>query len=188
MIVGFNIDLDTLTRFNEKLKSTGESADEVIVELIEEYIEYKEAETNLLENLFVKFDKVEKLVDVVLRRLLEEGVANGYALDEMQKASGNVQIQKFNIFPGFYNNQHFKIAFPLLVNEDGYFVDKSNFFDTPLLIRGKKFYLYSQWSETHRDAIKKWISTQLSEWFRQADDDSADRMEDWIRKLANTRD
>lgn len=91
--------------------------------------------------------KIGKLAQVVLRRMLEEGRADDEEIRFMQTAD--------------YSKQFFDLQFPLLV-ADGAEFDKIRYYAAPLTIRGKRYFLCSQWFETaannDRPFLLRWIS------------------------------
>jgi hypothetical protein len=92
--------------------------------------------------------KIGKLAQVVLRRLLEEGRASDEEIRFMQTSD--------------YSKQFFDLQFPLLV-ADGAEFDKIRYYTAPLMIRGKRYFLCSQWFETSanndRPFLLRWIAS-----------------------------
>ena len=117
---------------------------------------------------------------MILRGLLERGVAPDYALSEMEKANGQVQVSKFKIQWGLYCNKNFGISFPLLVDEERFKLDKTKFYNTPLNIGGKKFHLCSQWTASHREPMENWIRQYLPKWFEDAKPEQREDMKTFI--------
>lgn len=91
--------------------------------------------------------KVGKLAQVVLRRILQEDSVSEDEVRSMQTAE--------------YSKRFFDIQYPLLVEADSDF-DRVRYYARPLLIRGKQYYLCSQWFETSanndRPYLVKWIN------------------------------
>ena len=90
--------------------------------------------------------KVGKIVQVVLRKLLESGVATEEEVQLMQSVE--------------YSKQHFDLQYPLLVSMDNNY-DRVRYYAKPLIIRGVKYVMCSQWFETpannDRPYLLKWI-------------------------------
>ena len=86
--------------------------------------------------------KVGALARVVLRRLLESGVATSEEI---------VSFQTLNESKAVFN-----LNFPLLVPVDGEF-QHNRYYTDPLTIRGKKYRMTSQWYEAQKEPLQKWI-------------------------------
>ena len=111
--------------------------------------------------------KVGKLVNNLLRGLLERGVAAA-DIGSMQKASGETPVKTLKIQKGKYCNYHFNISLPLLIDPEHYqYDDQANFWNPISVIDGKEFHLCSKWNEgKHRKSVENWIRGKLPEWFK----------------------
>lgn len=89
--------------------------------------------------------KIGKLVQLVMRPLLEKGVS-----EEELKLLQDKE----------YCNKALGISFPLLVQKDAEY-DKVRYYATPLSVNGNEYVLCSQWSESSvnndRPLVEKWI-------------------------------
>ena len=182
----FKVDVDILKSFLDALKTRNEFPNDVIESFMKEYskeiITPSDSEgeyytKKLLENC--EGYKVGELAKVVLRKLLEEGVASEEEIEEMQKASGQVQVANFHTTFGRYNNENLKTAFPVLITEQQkHDYDKSpqKFLVTPLNIYGENFHLSAQWFDRNREPMEKWIKTHLPKWFDSATEEQKSNM------------
>ena len=182
---GFKVDVDVLKNFLDALKTRKEFPNDVIESFMKEYSEKTDPSPRpeedytekLLENC--KVYKVGELAKVVLRKLLEEGVASEEEIKEMQKASGAVQIANFHTTFGRYNNENFKTAFPVLITEQqkrDYDKAPQKFLVNPLNIYGKNFHLSAQWFKFNREPMEKWIRSHLPRWFESATEEQKSNM------------
>lgn len=191
----FKVDVGILNDFLDALKANNKFPDDVIESLMKEYIEEsvhgviidqgppgpepdgKYYAEKLLEKC--KGYKVGQLARVVLRKLLEEGVASEEEIVEMQKAAGRVQIENFNTTFGLYNNENFKTAFPVLITEQqkqDYDKAPQKFLVNPLNINGENFHLSAQWFNYNREPMENWIRTHLPKWFENATEEQKSNM------------
>ena len=187
---GFKVDVDVLKNFLDALKTRKEFPNDVIESFMKAYTktvipdppprpeeDYTDYTEKLLENC--EDYKVGELAKVVLRKLLEEGVASEEEIKEMQKASGAVQIANFHTTFGRYNNENFKTAFPVLITEQqkrDYDKAPQKFLVNPLNIYGKNFHLSAQWFKFNREPMEKWISSHLPRWFESATEEQKSNM------------
>ena len=188
----FKVDVDVLKNFLDVLKENNEFPDDVIESFMKEYSEEITAPepiggegVYLTEELLQKCEdyKVGKFADIVLRKLLESGVASEEEIAEMQKASGKVQIQNYNTTHGFYNNKNFKTAFPVLITEQqkrDYDQNLPKFRVIPLNIGGRSFHLSAQWFPYNRKPMENWIRSHLPKWFEHADEEQKTDMKNFI--------
>ena len=90
--------------------------------------------------------KIGKLVQTVLKNILESGVVSDEEIEAMQTAE--------------YSKRNFDIQFPLLVPYGADFT-KIRYYSNPITIRGKRYYMCSQWYETSanndRPYLLNWI-------------------------------
>ena len=185
----FKVDVDILKSFLDALKTRNEFPNDVIESFMKVYSETtvitgpsprpegKYYTEKLLENC--KVYKVGELAKVVLRKLLEEGVASEEEIEEMQKASGQVQVANFHTTFGTYNNENFKTAFPVLITEQqkrDYDKAPQKFLVNPLNIYGKNFHLSAQWFKFNREPMEKWIRSHLPRWFESATEEQKSNM------------
>ena len=190
---GFKVDVDVLKNFLDALKTRNEFPNDVIESFMKVYSEettqtvitdppprpeegiyYTE---KLLENC--KVYKVGELAKVVLRKLLEEGVASEDEIKEMQKAAGMVQVKNFHTIHGLYNKENFKTAFPVLITEQQkreYDKAPQKFLVQPLNIYGKNFHLSAQWFGFNREPMENWIRSHLPKWFESATEEQKSNM------------
>lgn len=193
-MISFNVDINLLKDFNDTLKKNNDFSDDVIERFIKDYINDSDSDSDsdsdcdsdsdgdywteeLLTNC--KGYPVGKLAGIVLRKLLEAGVASEDEVVEMQKASGWASIEKYHINSGLYCNENFKTSFPLLLipeKKKMYDIAPSKFLVNPLTIRGEKFHLSAQWFVYNREPMEKWIRNHLPEWFdkRATEEQKAD--------------
>lgn len=91
--------------------------------------------------------KIGKIVQTVLRKMLQDGRVSADEIEAMQTAE--------------YSKKTFDIQYPLLVKEGGTF-DKVRYYSNPLMINGRVYYLCSQWFETSanndRPYLINWIN------------------------------
>ena len=129
--------------------------------------------------------KVGELANIVLRKLLELGVATEREVIEFQKASGATQVDRLHIAFGRYVKDNFGLSFPLLITPQRLQYDVgNNFYTISLFVGGQKFYLCSQWVESlHREKLEAWIRKHLPIWFAQSDENSRNQMIRWIESL-----
>ena len=94
--------------------------------------------------------KVGKIAQTVLRKLLESGCVSE---EEVQRMQTEV-----------YSKQVFDLNYPLLIAEDNP-RERIRYYATPLTIRGKRYYLCSQWFEVpannDRPYLLAWIKKYL---------------------------
>lgn len=95
--------------------------------------------------------KIGQIARVVLRKMLVDGVASEHEVDMMQDAD--------------YSKQTFDLQYPLLVRVDSDYEGVRYYVD-PLIIRGEKFLMCSQWFETtinnDRPYLLKWIESHIN--------------------------
>lgn len=89
--------------------------------------------------------KIGKLANVVLRRMLEDGLASEDEVELMQQSE--------------YSKANFHLNYPLLARYSG--CKKERYYKLPLTIRGKQYVMCSEWFETEanndRPYLEKWI-------------------------------
>ena len=186
----FKVDVNILKSFLDALKTRNEFPNDVIESFMKKYSEEivkppigpegEEGEyytEKLLRNC--EQYKVGQFAKVVLRKLLEEGVASEEEIAEMQKASGTVQIENFHTTFGRYNNENFKTAFPVLITEQqkrDYDKSPQKFLVNPLNIYGKNFHLSAQWFKYNREPMENWIRSHLPKWFESATEEQKSNM------------
>lgn len=94
--------------------------------------------------------KIGRLANTVLRSALEEGAANDEEIRLMQTAE--------------YSKNTFNIGYPLLVSAEESF-DTARYYIKPLTIRGKEYFMCSQWYETasnnDRPYLEKWLKEHI---------------------------
>ena len=205
--IAITVDVDLLKKFSDALKQTQDYPDDVIEDFMRQYITASHAEkvdaadsyeepylepvddndyVALTENFLTKCKKyaVGQLANIVLRQLLEAGVASEEEVAEMQKASGKVSIKKYHIAYGIYCKDNFKTAFPLLIAADRkklYDVPQK-FLVMPLTVYGQKYNLSAQWFVQNRELLENWIRSHLPEWFKHATEDQKADMRKFIAK------
>ena len=190
------VDSNVLVEFLNTLKNQENfTLDSFIEEKMKEYIDFPEEDSDgkisgedfiklLMEK--TKNYKVGQLANIVLRKLLELGVANSKEIEEMQKASGTVPVETYHTNYGFYCKNNFNTSFPVLITEyqkenyDGC-SSPPKFLAQPLAIEDKKFYLSAQWYTQNLDPMKTWIVEHLRSWLYQADE----HQENELKKLIN---
>ena len=86
--------------------------------------------------------KVGTLARIVLRRLLESGAASQDEIKMFQTLDGSKKV--------------FNLNFPLLVAVSGNF-EHVRYYVNPLIIDGKEYRMTSQWFETQKTPLQKWI-------------------------------
>ena len=86
--------------------------------------------------------KVGTLARIVLRRLLESGAASQDEIKMFQTLDGSKKV--------------FNLNFPLLVAVGGIF-EHVRYYVDPLIIDGKEYRMTSQWFETQKTPLQKWI-------------------------------
>lgn len=189
ILVTFSIDEDIFFEFSQTVKRKGEEKNDTLERLMQCYA--KEVQPTEPEpppdNPLDKFAryKVGELANIVLRKLLESGVATEQEVIEFQKASGATQLKRLHIDFGHYVKDNFGLSFPLLITPERVQYDVgNNFYTTPLSIGGKRYYLCSQWVENlHREKLEKWIRTHLPIWLKQTDEYNRNEMIRWIESL-----
>lgn len=187
-MVSFNVDVSLLKDFNDALKRNNAYPDEVIEEFMRDYVsnlgsvvppvvnsDYMKLTEELLTNC--ESYRVGELVKIVLRKLLEAGVASEQEIEEMQKASGRVQTENYHTAFGRYNNENFKTAFPLLITEEG----SDKFYKFSLKIYGETYYLCSQWADRNLEPLRNWIRSHLPKWFERATEEQKSNMIRFIK-------
>lgn len=179
------IDEDFFFKFSKavKQKGNGKSINEMLEQLMQRYVNDPPPVGPDVEKLLAKYSNfgVGQLANIVLRELLERGVATDYEITEFQKASGGVQVEKFGISNGQYVKKTFGLSFPLLVTEEKFQKDQIKFYTKPLNIDGNKYHLCSQWVEgQHRKKLEAWIKKSLPEWFERTDEYRRNEMITWI--------
>ena len=190
----FNVDVGLLNSFSEALKKNQAFPDDVIEKLIKDYVENSNhgdtdpgpdpGPEELTEILLSRCERyaVGQFVQIIMRKLLESGVADEETIAEMQKASGQASIKKYHIDFGLYNNENFKTPFPLLITEEQKqkYDQPQQFAVNPLTIYGKKYHISSQWFVQNRKSIEKWIIGHLPKWFETATEEQKADMEKFI--------
>lgn len=189
ILVTFSIDEDIFFEFSRAVKQNNLSREDVI----EFYMRYFVNESDKQPNnnwTTVLLDKcssyrVGELANIVLRKLLESGVATEREVIEFQNASGATQVNRLHIAFGRYVKDNFGLSFPLLITTERFQYDTgNNYYVNPLHIDGKNYYLCSQWVEgPHREKLEAWIRTHLPIWFAQADEHNRKEMIRWIESL-----
>ena len=195
-MVTFNVDVSLLKNFTDALKANNDYPDAVIEEFMRNYIDNSVGDDTvddtggtpgekLTEELLerCKDYAVGQLARIVLRKLLEAGVASEDEIVEMQKAAGAVQVKNFHVDFGIYNKENFKTAFPLLITEQqkhDYDTAPAKFLVMPLTVRGEKFHLSAQWFKQNREPLENWIWAHLPEWFDNATEEEKSDMEKFI--------
>ena len=194
--VSFTVDVSLLNDFTETLKRNNAYPDEVIEEFIKTYVnddgddddddDDDDDENELTEKLLknCKDYKVGELVRVVLRKLLEVGVASEDEILEMRKASGRAPLKTYRTSFGRYNKENFDTTFPLLITEQqkrDYDQNVPKFLVTPLNIRGESFHLSAQWFTHNRKPIEDWIRSHLPKWFERATEEQKSEMKSFIK-------
>jgi hypothetical protein len=91
--------------------------------------------------------RIGQLVQGEFRRILEAGVGND---DEFE-----LQIQLLQDLD--YSKEMFHLQYPVLQEERLSRSGQYRYYVNPLWIRGKKYYLCSQWSEISRPLLERWI-------------------------------
>jgi 5-methylcytosine-specific restriction protein B len=91
--------------------------------------------------------KIGQLVQGEFRRMLEAGVGND---DEFE-----LQIQLMQDLD--YSKEMFHLQYSVLQEERLFCSGQYRYYATPLWIRGKKYYLCSQWGEINRPFLERWI-------------------------------
>ncbi|MBR2774559.1 MAG: hypothetical protein IKD73_06175 [Selenomonadaceae bacterium] len=193
----FTVDVSLLHDFNETLRRNNAYPDEVIEEFIKAYVndssinkigggDEKLTGNELTEKLLknCKDYKVGELVRVVLRKLLEVGVASEDEILEMRKASGRAPLNTYRTSFGRYNKENFDTTFPLLITEQqkrDYDQNVPKFLVTPLNIRGESFHLSAQWYTHNRKPIEDWIRSHLPKWFERATEEQKSEMKSFIK-------
>ena len=192
----FNVDVGVLNRFLDVLKENNKFPDDVIETFMRNYSIAIDDDTiddtddttgekltkELLERC--KNYAVGKLAKIVLRKLLEAGVASEDEIVEMQKASGAVQVKNFHTEFGIYNKENFKTSFPVLITEQqkrDYDIALPKFLVMPLTIRGEKFHLSAQWFKQNREPLENWVLNHLPAWFDNATEKEKSDMEKFIK-------
>ena len=180
------------------MKKNNAPPDGVIEEFMRAYVEdksespiippktigvYEELTEKLLENCASY--KVGQFAKIVLRKLLEAGVASEDEIEEMQKAAGAVQVKNFHTVFGIYNSENFSTAFPVLITEQQKLdYDNNNpppkFLVVPLNIRGKNYHLSAQWFVQNRAPMEKWVRSHLPKWFESATEEQVADMKKFI--------
>ncbi len=94
--------------------------------------------------------KIGRLAQVVFRKILEEGQVTEGEVYYMQQAE--------------YSKQFFDLQYPVLVKANSNY-DPVRYYVNPIIIRGEKYMLCSQWFETDanndRPYLVKWIETHI---------------------------
>ncbi|MEE3334567.1 MAG: hypothetical protein VZR54_09925 [Ruminococcus sp.] len=88
--------------------------------------------------------KIGKIVQIVLRELLESGKVEDAEIINLQDKN--------------YCKMTFALNFPMLVNWDGEY-NKVRYYVDPVSINGEKFALCSQWIERERPLLLNWIES-----------------------------
>jgi len=199
--ITFNVDVDILKDFSDNLKKNSEFPDDVIEELMKSYVENTDTDTvvdggtdtntdtdyeKLTEILLTKCRikyRVGQFADIVLRKLLEAGVATEEEVMQMQTASGKITSNKYHISFGSYCRENFKTSFPLLITTEQkikYDVSPPKFLVNPLIIRNEKFHLSAQWYTYNREPMENWIRSHLPKWFKRATEEQKADMTKFI--------
>lgn len=194
----FKVDVGVLNRFIEALKANNEFPDDVIESFMRNYIDDTVDDDTIDDTIIInpgeeltekllercKDYAVGQLAKIVLRKLLEAGVASEEEIVEMQKAAGAVQVKNFHVDFGIYNKENFKTAFPVLITEQqkrDYDTSPAKFLVMPLTVRGEKFHLSAQWFKQNREPLEKWIRSHLPVWFDNAIAEEQSDMEKFIK-------
>ena len=193
----FNVDVDVLKRFLDVLKENNEFPDDVIEKFMRNYSivigddtddddtvdpKGEELTEELLERC--KNYAVGQFARIVLRKLLEAGVASEDEIVEMQKAAGAMQIKHFHTDFGIYNKENFKTSFPVLITEQqkrDYDTAPAKTLVMPLTVRGEKFHLSAQWFKQNREPLENWVLKHLPAWFDNATEEEKSDMEKFIK-------
>ncbi len=190
----FKVNVNILKNFLDALKKRNAFPNDVIESFMKEYsketippepvepIEGEHYTEKLLENC--KAYRVGQLVRVVLRKLLEVGVASEDEILEMRKASGRAPLNTYRTSFGRYNKENFDTTFPLLITEQqkrDYDQNVPKFLVTPLNIRGESFHLSAQWYTHNRKPIEDWIRSHLPKWFERATEEQKSEMKSFIK-------
>ena len=178
---------ETFKKFAATLAINAESMGTVLERMMLEYVERSTTidTVALTEKLLEKFEKenVGQLAKIVLRKLLEKGVANETSeIELLQRTSGDVTAKKLHIERGFYVRDNFGLSFPLLITEEHKQHDTgNNFYVKPLKINGNEYYLCSQWvQKLHREKLETWIRKRLPPWLASTDDQKRNEIINWI--------
>ena len=187
--VTFTIDFEVLGEFLTTVKKEGTTPDVLIEKIIKIYINNETPPTPgpdlyklLISGEYVKFTrellqkckkyKVGQFANILLRGLLERGVATEEEVEAMQKIPSWKLAQKLKLPFGNYSNHNFGLNFPLLTEVGGsqFIIGKA--WNRPVVIYGKVYYLCSQWFELEgnndRAYLEKWIMKHLPKWLETA--------------------
>ncbi len=129
--------------------------------------------------------KVGQLANILLRDLLERGIATSEEVEAMQKIPSWKLAKKLKLPFGEYSNHHFGLNFPLLVGLNGspFIIAKS--YKNPLKIYGKGYYLCAQWFEQDfnddRTPLEYWILNHLPKWLESANEEQKKKFENFLK-------
>lgn len=143
--------LSELDSIQEKMKECQVLSDEIRSTIYEDFISYSQSKSNKKHAMTVRDSvdeygdkRIGEIVQTVLRSILEKGKLS----DE--------EIQLF--MTKDYSKKVMNINYPLLVSEGSRSYEESRYYSNSLKIKDKKYKLCSQWYETNRECLLKWIS------------------------------
>ena len=103
-----------------------------------------------------KYDnlKIGKIAQTHLKDALESGSVSDVEIKKMMESKGKKGDEK-----NHYSRLTFGLNFPLLAKDRSDFYDGKvyRYYSTPITIRGKQFYLCSQWFEGSRSKLVAWL-------------------------------
>lgn len=185
----FTIDIEVLSKFDSVAKQKSTTPDELIEEIIKNYLKNSSEEppqptppstppspefVEFTEKLLLKCKKlrVGQLANILLRGLLERGVASEYEIEEMQKVPSDNLASEFNLPFGRYSNREFGLNFPLLIEENGPGFIIAKAWKNTVRINGKNYYLCAQWfqnpNNNDRERLENWIMEHLPKWLENS--------------------
>ena len=206
--VTFTIDFEVLGDFLATVKKENTTPDVLIEKIIKNYIingdivpppppppphddeigkllksgEYVKCTQVLLQGC--KKYKVGQFANILLRGLLERGVAAEEEVEAMQRIPSWRLARKLKLPSGDYSNRNFGLNFPLLTEVGGSQFLIAKAYRTPIKIYGKVYYLCSQWfeleSNNDRAYLEKWITEHLPKWLETASEKQKEEFKHFI--------
>ncbi|MBE8952499.1 MAG: hypothetical protein SR1Q7_05075 [Quinella sp. 1Q7] len=196
--VTFSIDEDIFLNFTLAVILNNDSREDLLENFMRSYVEKKSRKpqpspplndyksqpslpNDYTEQLLQKCrsKKISWLVQNVLQKLLESGVATDLEVAEFQKAHKQVYAEKYHVPCGDHVKEIFNLSLPLIITAERklkYDDSPKKFYKDSFSIGGEKYHLCLQWFTEQRDGVEAWIRKKLPIWFAQSDARSRDEM------------